>query len=335
MPDLTLSTLQMIRSKVRRLTRSPSPSQIGDAEIDEYVNTFVLYDFPETLKLFSLRKVFTFYTQPYIDSYSTTTAVPTDPLYNFKNRFVSIHKQITIAGYPTLMSESRDQFYGIYPLTNSISSIGVGDGVTTIYTGTLVKIPVIRGAVLFSSVDTTNNGLSLVDVPVPGSSVGNLNVPDTGVSVGTINYITGAYTFTFPAAPLTGKSIDSQTIPYVASRPQALLYFDDTFIVRPVPDQPYRVELEAYARPTELLNGADMPDICEWWQYIAYGSAKKIFEDRLDMESIQSIMPEFKNQERLVLRRTLLNNSNERTASVYTEQVDLSSGISGWGGNNV
>jgi hypothetical protein len=127
----------------------------------------------------------------------------------------------------------------------------------------------------------------------------------------------------------------AQVYPYQPSRPQAMLYYDDSFILRPVPDMPYKVEIEVYVRPTELLAGNDMPDISQWWQYIAYGAAKKVFEDRLDIESIQRILPEFKQQELFVLRRTNMTLENERSSTIYTEQVDLSSGISGWGGNNV
>ena len=78
-----------------------------------------------------------------------------------------------------------------------------------------------------------------------------------------------------------------------------------------------------------------MPQLSQWWQYIAYGAAKKIFEDRMDTDSLQMIMPEYKNQERLVERRTIVNAASERTATIFTEQVDISSGLSGWGGNNV
>ena len=71
------STLAAIRTKIRRLTHSPSAALITDAQIDEYVNTFVLYDFPETLRLFSLRKTLTFYTEPNEDVYETNTVDPT------------------------------------------------------------------------------------------------------------------------------------------------------------------------------------------------------------------------------------------------------------------
>jgi hypothetical protein len=68
-----------------------------------------------------------------------------------------------------------------------------------------------------------------------------------------------------------------------------------------------------------MLTNATMPELSQWWQYIAYGAAKKIFEDRMDMESVQLIMPEFKKQEALVNRRTIDQLSKERASTIYTE----------------
>lgn len=325
-PDNSYSTLAQIRTKVRRLTRSPSTAQLTDQNIDDYVNTFVLYDFPEHLRLFSLRTTFTFYAQPYIDTYSTNSTTATDPLYNFKNKYITVHPPIYIAGYNSLYSQSREQFFGIYPMTNSIASIGTtGDGVTTAFAGTLSNIPILRNNVLFDSVNTANAGLSLID-----DGAGNLVVPNTTVNVGTINYVTGAYTFTFPSAPASGAAINSQTVPYVPSLPQALLFYNDTFTLRPVPDQPYRINMEVYQRPTELLSVAtNIPELSEWWQYIAYGASKKVFEDRMDLESVQLIMPEFMKQQTLIQRRTIVQYTNERTATIYTDQ-GLGTG-NGWG----
>ncbi len=72
------------------------------------------------------------------------------------------------------------------------------------------------------------------------------------------------------------------------------------------------------------------PQLNEWWQYIAYGAAKKIFEDRMDTDSVQQIMAEYKKQEALCLRRTLVQYSNERTATIYTENV-AGNGSNGFG----
>ena len=115
------------------------------------------------------------------------------------------------------------------------------------------------------------------------------------------------------------------------SLPQALLFYDNTITVRPIPDQPYEVNLEAYIRPTELLNSTDQPQIAQWWQYIAYGTAKKIFEDRMDLESVQLIMPEFMNQQSLVIRKTILLNTNDRVSTIYADSIGNNNGYNGNG----
>lgn len=68
------STLAAIQTKVRRLTRTPSTAQLSVADLNEYINTFILYDFPEHLRLFDLRTTFTFTTQPFQDTYPTDVA---------------------------------------------------------------------------------------------------------------------------------------------------------------------------------------------------------------------------------------------------------------------
>jgi len=344
------STLTAIQNKVRRLTRSPTEAQLSTADLNQYINTSVLYDFPEHLRLFDLRDTFTFYTQPNIDTYSTVPVGGNvnDPFYNFKNKYISIHEPAYIAGYPALFSQSRQQFFGIYPIVNSIASTGLtGDGVTTTFSGNVNQAnntfppfpnfqnnPILQNQVLFSSIDVNNNALAMYDLPL-SSVIGNLipfdgppnTIPDLN---NFINYITGEFTVTFPTAPATGVAINSETVPYVAALPQAICYYDNTFILRPVPDQSYRVNLEVYIRPTEILAGQS-PDIEQWWQYIAYLASKKIFEDRMDLDSVQLIMPELKVQETLVLRKTIVTYTKERTATIYTESTGVGSSSYGWG----
>ena len=74
-----------------------------------------------------------------------------------------------------------------------------------------------------------------------------------------------------------------EAILYQPGKPLGMLYYDDKFIIRPVPDKTYSINIEVDVRPTELLNTTDVPQIAQWWQYIAYGAGKKIFEDRMDL----------------------------------------------------
>lgn len=335
MPDTTLSTLNKIIIKVRRLTRSMSESQLSTDEITNYINNFVLYDFPEHLRLETLRTTLTFYAEPNIDTYQTNTTDPNNPLFNFKNKYISVHPPIYIAGYMSMFSQSRQQFFSIYPIVNSILSIGTaGDGVTVAYSGVIDNTPFLQNNVLFSSIDINGNGLAVKDVPV-SSTQGVLVNANDGTLAGflpAINYVTGEFSFSFPVAPAVGQAINSQTVPYVASQPQALLFYDTTFTLRPVPDQPYRVDMEVYKRPDELLDMDQVPQLSEWWQYIAYGASKKVFEDRMDLESVKLIMPEFKTQEMLMIRRTIVQQTEERTATIYTEQTAGGYGPGWWYG---
>lgn len=338
LPDANLSSLAQIQTKVRRLTRSPSTAQITDAQINDYVNTFVLYDFPEHIRLFNLRSTLDFYTEPYIDVYETRTPDPEDPLYNFINRYITVHPAAYCAGYQMLWSQSREQFFAMYPFLATTTLIGKGNGIITAFSGTLPTKPILQRQVLFSSIDAnfSSVGTTLIDDLVPvAPDFGFLIEPNnSALSMGNINYVTGAYTFNFSDAPAKGQAVNAQTVPYQPSRPMTLLFYDGKFTLRPVPDQAYKITLEVYKRPAELLNSGSTPELSEWWQYIAYGTAKKIFEDRMDLDSVQLIMPEFKQQERLILRRTLVQQSNERTSTIYTESSMMGNGF-GWGGGGL
>lgn len=323
--DSSYSTLQQIRNKVRLLTKSPSTAQLPDSTLDGYINTFVLYDFPENLRLNAFRTNLSFFCEPYIDTYETNTTDPNNPLYNFINNYISVHSPVYIAGYQALLSQSREQFYAMYPMVNSIQSIGTtGDGTTTTFSGTLANIPVLRNNVSFTTINNNDGGLEAHD-DGEGNIIGDVS------SYGSIDYVTGAYSLTFTLAPKSGAAINSQTVPYVPALPQSILFYDNKFIVRPIPDQPYRIDMDAYIRPTELLSANQTPELSEMWQYIAFGAAKKIMEDRLDMDTVQLIMPAFKEQERLLVRRTLVQNSNQRSSTIYVEQTSISSGANSWG----
>lgn len=330
------ATLNDIRIKVRRLTRSPTTSQLTNQQLDDYINTFILYDMPSHLRLFSLRTTFSFYTKPYVDVYETNTTDPNDPLFNFKNKYITTHEPLYIAGYEAFFTQSREQFFRLYPNVTFLNQVAAGDGVTQAFAGTLTGIPVLTNNVLFSSVDVNNAGLAVIDVPNdPFDGAGTLIVPNNPAPVGAINYVTGVFNFTYPIAPADGQAINSQTVPYQAALPFAMCYFDDKFILRPVPDQPYKVDMEVYVQPTELLTIDQEPNLRQWWQYIAYGAAKKILEDRMDLDSVQMIMPEFKTQELLVLRTTIVQQTKERVSTIYTDQGLYGGGPGngwGWGG---
>lgn len=370
------SSLLAIQNKVRLLTRSLTEAQLTTDDLNQYINTYVLYDFPMSLKLFNLRTTFSFYTTPFVDVYSTNDK--SSPLYNFTNKYTFADAPIYIAGYPALFSQSRTQFFGIYPLTNSIAQLPTyGDGIETNFQGVINAqqanttytqnnqlICLLQRNVLFSGIDNNLAGVAMQDSPIldlatnrptiygllynpyiyndqPADPVTNPNgypvlklaapyitspdFPNGNV----INYVTGQYSVTFQNPPRAGSTINSQTVPMNPSIPQSILFYDGQFTVRPVPNQPYRVDMEVFIQPTELLAEGQMPELSEWWQLIAFNAAKKVLEDRLDYETINTFMPSLKEQENLVIYRTVKQNSTQRAATIYSQQ----SGIVGTYGN--
>jgi hypothetical protein len=374
---MAVTSLAAIRNKIRLITRSLSEAQLSTAQLDQYINTYVLYDFPETLRLFNLKSTFTFYTLPFIDTYSTSNV--SSPLYNFENKYLTTDSPIYIAGYNALFSQSREEFYGIYPIVNSISNIGItGNGTNSTFSGFIntsqSNIPLqsnqlmtlLQNNVLFSSIDANFNGLAMADSPILDATTGNpttygllynalaydnqpydsltnpngypvlsLAAPYFTNSLfpvsNYINYLTGQYVVTFNTPPAAGVTINSQTVPVNPAIPQALLFYDGSFVVRPVPDQSYRVDMEVWVQPTELLSLGQSPDLQEWWQLIAWNAAKKIFEDRMDYDSINLIMPSLKEQEALVLRRTIVQNTTQRVMTIYSNQNGVGYNSSGFG----
>ena len=351
--DSSLSTLSQIKTKVRRLTRTPSENQLSDSDLENYINTFILYDFPEHLRHMYFKGNFTFYTQPYVDTYENNTTDSSSPLYNFVNEYITFNPPAYIAGYQALWSQSENQFYGIYPKIDSIITLTTGDGSTTSFSGNintaLNSQPssgavglIVAGSVLFGSQDINGLGISLIDYPNPTPSnimgalapvgyTGSL----AGYPYGQINYLTGDFNLTFTTPPAPDVNINVQCQIVQPSIPQTILFYDGKFKLRPIPDQVYQVTMEAYVRPTAMLDDSDQPLLGEFFQLFAYGAAKKIFEDRMDIESVQMILPEYMKQMNLVNRRTIVQQTTQRTQTIYTEQLGAGGGYSSnWFGGN-
>jgi hypothetical protein len=223
---------------------------------------------------------------------------------------------------PGATFEIGQQFY-IGTIVFTVTALGAPAALSTTSTVATGTYNTTTGALVITG-NTENPSTIVYFAPV------TLTDPVLGTSVGTIDYITGYFNVIFATAPAIGQAINAQTVPYVASRPTTMLFYDNIFTLRPVPDQPYKITFDVYMRPIAIL-ALQNPQLQDWFQYISFGAAIKIFQDRMDMESVAMIMPEFKQQERLVLRKTLVNQSKQRAATIYSQQSGLGGGpFGGW-----
>ena len=179
--------------------------------------------------------------------------------------------------------------------------------------------------VIISAYDSTGGALSgftyvLTDEPQTGSDIGNLLEAD-GTDVGDINYITGAYTFTptSPTAIPTTANIYAAIVPYQASRPVDVLFYNQQIVFRPCPLQVYQVEFQISQMPTQLIANGDFPELDEWYLYICAWAAKLIYTDFPDEEGMAYVMPIWQEQQQLAQRRTLRQLSNQRSATIFSQ----------------
>jgi len=300
---MTLYTLQAIRDKIRKVTGRPSVNQITDAEIDEYINTFLRYDLPEHLRLFILRTKYSF------------NLSPNQPYYNFadKNNYLTVESPAYVAGYDTQFFQDYQVFKNLFPEKRYVLQLSVGTGVAGPYGGTFTYTPVKPTTVFISTVDNAGNSLVCKD-----DGLGNL----TGnIALGaTVNYQTGAVAgITWTGVISAGTVIYMQAANYQVGRPVAVLFFNNTFEFWPVPDKAYLFEVTAYKNPLALVNPPDEPDLREWWEFIAWGASLKIFADNLDMESYAKAEGLFERHKILIERRTLKQLSTQRARTIYSD----------------
>lgn len=293
------NTLQDIRNKVRRITKSYSPQQLSNNDIDGYVNSYYLYTMPGMLRLQSLKSNYEFVTEPNQDKYDFDV-----------DGWVSLEPPLYIAGIEKSWFQSQMEFYRLYPQNQQIDSSATGTGITGPYAFTLGNVPVLKNSLTITTVDAGGNGQTVQD-----DGTGVLS----GDGTGTVNYLTGAVSVTFSNLVPNAEAIQSSYEPYRAGRPTSCLFFDNQLVLRPVPDAGYKISIAGYRLPTELINSSASPEIKNWWEMIAVGAALKIFTDRREVEELNQYLPIYKRLESEAINRTVEQQTNQRSATIYSD----------------
>lgn len=338
------STLAWMRKTVRRLTASGSESALSTSDLDEYINNFITQDFPYAIKLDQMRSVYRFFTEPYVDRY------PIDV-----NNNQGIRAPVYVDGLQATLFKDRQQFYAMWPRWPTSFTPAGGDGVTVAFSFTLTG-PLVPGEVTMGTVSGGGAAISVADdgegtlrlqtpnpqvsdpaypftdpsgAPIPGMY--NLNTGNPGLievlNIGTVNYITGAMTITFPVAPGSGEDIIARVVQYQPGRPYSVLFWNNELIVRPIPKEIHKIELESYLTPVQMMETSDVPILNQWSRYISLGSARHILEDRGDYDGRNLLDKPFMEQEALVLERQGVEEIGQRNSTVYTSVV----GSPNWG----
>lgn len=319
--------LEDIIKWVRRIIKAPSEQAISDTTIIDYINRFYMYDVPARIQLFDLKRQYTFETIRGIDQ------------YNFPYlEYNMIRPPIFCDGVMLGFFESTGQFYQGFPnLIYNVSPF-TGDGTTGPYTTTLTQTPIIRGfedvlgnnspGVIITAINGAGSQEYIVDVP-PVNNVGNgtLNLVDStlqnviAANVGTVDYDSGALEFQFGANIPATENINIQYFPYTPGVPRAVLFFNNIFKFRPVPDRSHQITVDCYITPSAFLTSASSFEFNWMAEYLARGAARKILSDNGDTEQLQIYEPFFQEQESFVIRRTNRQQMTQRTPTIFSTQT--------------
>jgi len=362
---MAIANLSAIITKTRKLTASANSLQITDSDIIDYINSFYLYDFPAEFRSLDLKDVYSFNTIRGVDTYPFDR----DHWINVQGPCWVAKREVRLFTEPLQFQYFNFNSASIWQreetLATTSAAIGAGP-----YTGTLQATPILR-SINNNPMVTTRTSPTLTQSPatfpanfpnVPNIdrsqnflitvNVGNgttLNVTDDGagaligavIAGGTVNYDTGAISVTFNAVPPAGQAIRVFYMPVVLNQPLAVLFWQDSMILRPVPDKGYTVELVAYRTPSQALLGTgtttDMtgrPEILDWWECIAVGAAKKIYEDRLDMDGVAMMDKILQERYQVAYTRTYANLSKKRIGTIYSDQLENTYGVGPFGIGN-
>ncbi len=340
-----LVSLTQMENTVRRMTARYDEAQMTSAQIDYYINLAYTLRLPEQFRNLKLTKPYTFLTTPNVDTYdfiyeeNPVNANPTQTVTASPGA-IQITPPVYCQGYILRYWQDKSTFYNRWPnlSVNQIINNG-GNPINTPYIGFIPSTPFYRGQldifgnvtepmVIISAsvpnVQSANSGFvyTLTDVPQPNSGTPNVGllVDSNNVQAGTVNYLTGAYTFT-PNNLLvipSDATIFAAVVPYQASRPTDILFYNQQLVLRPCPLQVYQVEFQISQQPTQLIAANDAPELNEWWELICLLAAELIYTDFPDPEGMAYIQPMLDKQRSEAQRRTLKQLGTQRAQTIFS-----------------
>lgn len=326
-------SLDQMRNTVRRMTARYTPAQMKDSQIDIYLNLAYTIHMPLEFKNAKLTKPYVFTTIPNVDTYDFVyeAGLVNDPSGVGIPGNIQISPPVYCQGYILRYYQDKTTFYNRWPKLTVNQIIAMGSGIVSTYSGTIPSFPFLRGqldifgnvteaAVIISAFDSTGFNFTCSDVPQANSNTGNLVDTQNNV-IGTVNYVTGAYSFIlFNSAVIpTTATIYASVVPYQSSRPTDVIFYNQQIIFRPVPQQIFQVEFQISQQPTQLIAAGSAPELDEWYLFICAWAAKLIYTDFPDPEGMQYLMPIWQEQLQHAQRRTLRQLGSQRAATIFSQ----------------
>jgi hypothetical protein len=290
MADFTVTNwaLQNIILKVRNITGSPSTDQLLDQDIVNYINSYYAFTMPFEMKEQINQQALNFTTVANQDVYPVLAGFSTDEPMAYAN------------GFPLVFYQDRDLFFQDWPQQYTQDQVGVGTGAQISFPGTTQAFPIIKGTYYI-----TDGTQILSDPTGSGTLTGNGN--------GTINYVTGVFTANFTNPPAATLVVYDNYQAYQPARPQGVLFYNNQFTFRPIPDLVYQITMQGFITQVQIVNNADSALLSEWGELLAVGASLEIFLDRGDLGAYGTYYPLLKRYENVALGRFVEQLQNQQS----------------------
>lgn len=280
--------LEDIIVKVRNITGSPSTDQLSEQAIVDYINRYYALTMPFEMKEQINQQALNFTTTANQDVYPVLAGFSTDEPMAYAN------------GFPLVFYQDRDVFFQDWPQQYTQDQVGNGNGVTTSFPGQTQAFPIISGTYFIT------DGTQILSDPT-GSGI------LTGNGTGTINYVTGVFTANFTNPPASTLVVYDNYQAYQPARPQGVLFYNNQFTFRPIPDQVYQITMQGFITQVQLTASNIAPLLSEWGELLAIGAALDIFLDRGDLAAYNTYYPILKRYENVALGRYIEQLQNSQS----------------------
>jgi hypothetical protein len=309
--------LEAIRIKTRRITQRLGEHHLSTRHLDQVINS-ALCDLHRDIRLLEMETYFNLHTLPKVGYYDLR-CIPVCQK-NFKSTAMDAYDAF---GSPVTIDDRCelqwiqyiDEYKHICKSSSVIEKTISVDQSSGIFTVDLQKtINPFSLCIYYRSM--SGEDVLIYDIP-DCKNRGNLCMQtfEAGDLEGTIHYPTGKIQFKPKYAIDIHQKVLVRGESASFGMPSSIFKYGTSFFFYPIPDKVYHIQMKAMCRPILLLSTGEFDHIIEeYWQYLAFSAAKKLFEEQHDINGLNNILPAWNEQHIYIKRRK----SNQRNMQRYS-----------------
>lgn len=310
--------LHAIRIKTRRITQRLGEHHLSTRHLDQIINS-ALSDLHRDIRLLEMETYFSLYTIPGVNFYDLRciSVCRKNIKSSALDSYDSFGSPVTLDGNcPIQWVQYLDEYKHICTSSAIAEKSLLADQSSGTFEVDFGKsINPFSLCIFYKAM----NGDDVIIYDIPNcKNRGSLCMQsfEEGDLQGYIDYVTGVIIFT-PKYPIDIRTAISYRVEHSPmGMPSSIFKYGTGFLLYPTPDKVYHIKMKAMYRPILLLASGEFDFIIEeYWQYLAFDTAKKLFEEEHDMNGVNDILPAW-NEQHLYIKRRKANQRNMQKYSI-------------------